>query len=113
MQRCEWMAWMWLAHETTPCIHNTLVTWCPPPKKSQFAITILIYCYVLEGSLIHLYMCRNVVSNGIQVGLDKCEHDTWQKKRGKNCLGLEHHSGALYDIQVLIMGPTIYKAHIE
>jgi hypothetical protein len=27
MGRCEWMAWMWFAHETTPFIHNTSVTW--------------------------------------------------------------------------------------
>jgi hypothetical protein len=27
MGRCEWTAWMWFAHETTPAIHNALVTW--------------------------------------------------------------------------------------
>ena len=24
---CDWMAWMWSAHETTPFIHNASVTW--------------------------------------------------------------------------------------
>ena len=28
--RCEWMAWMWSAYETSPFIHNALVTWDMP-----------------------------------------------------------------------------------
>ena len=27
MGQCEWMAWMWSAHETTPFIHSASMTW--------------------------------------------------------------------------------------
>ena len=45
--------------------------------------------YTVEGSLVHLYMCRNVVFTGDTSGHGECKHDMWSILRGNNYYVLE------------------------
>jgi hypothetical protein len=52
MGRCEWMAWRWSTHETTPSIHNALVRWVRAPgslHKDMLLVWSLSYLHGVAG----------------------------------------------------------------